>query len=345
MTQKSSTINDVALMAGVSKATAAQVCRGTGRISAATREMVLEVARQLSYNPNPHAQRLAHGRCANMIGVYSLNLDIGPGTAKIKAIQRRLTERGFDVPVHSYGSYGGGEVVNEVALMRALCAQRPAAIICSTFGINPEVVNELADFERKGGIVVCYDTEKEVPFDNVIYGIGNAIFQATRHLLELGHRKVGFCLHGAARPDIANFSSFSAALEEFGVAVNPAWLFHGALYEEAGMLYARQFLALPERPTAIHIANDVAASAFINEVQRAGVRVPDDLSVVGLNDSLAAQCAAVPLTTVSQPLDEIVEHVVELLDDRLQQRYSGPARRVWIQGHLAKRQSTAPPAA
>jgi DNA-binding LacI/PurR family transcriptional regulator len=342
-TVKTPTINDVALAAGVSKATAAQVWRGTGRISPATRALVLEAAQRLNYNPNPHALRLANGRCRNLIGLYSLNLELGPGTSKIKQIQRRLTEHGYDVPIYSYGSYGGGEVVDELALMRSLCSQRPVAIVCVTFGVQDTVLAELEQFQAEGGHVVCYDAEKEVPFDNVVYTLDDSMYQATRHLLELGHRQVGFCLHGAQRAGEAHYAAFTRALHEFGLAPRPDWTFHGELYEEAGMRYAARFLALRDRPTAIHVVNDVAASAFINEVQRNGVRVPQDLSVIGLNDSAAARSAAVRLSTVSQPVEQIVQNVIELLEDRLSGRHIGAPRRVAVRGELRVRESTAPP--
>ncbi len=339
---KPATLSDVAREAGVSKATAAQVWRGAGRISAGTRARVLETAERLSYNPNPHALRLANGRCLNLVGLYSLNLEIGPGTSKIKYIQRHLTEMGYDVPIYSYGSYGGGEVVDEVALMQSLCNQRPMAIVCVTFCIQESVKALLEAFERDGGLVVCYDSETEMPFDNVIYRLDEAMYRATRYLLELGHRKIGFCLHGAEREGMKHYAPYLRALAEFGVAPRPEWMFHGHLYEEAGMAYAQQFLQLRDRPTAMHVVNDSAASAFINEVQRAGVLVPRDLSVVGLNDTPAAKCAAVPLTTVSQPIDFIGASVADLLCQRLEGRYSGPARRIVIDGEVVVRESTAP---
>ena len=341
-TLRPATISDVARAAGVSKATAAQVWRGSGRISPATRALVLETAKQLSYNPNPHALRLANGRCQNLIGLYSLNLELGPGTSKIKLIQRRLTDLGYDVPIYSYGSYGGGEMVNELALMRALCSQRPRAIICVTFCLNDEIVALLETFEQDGGLVVCYDSEKEVPFDNVIYSMDDAMYHATRHLLEIGHRNIGFCLHGAEREGAKHYAPFYRALAEFGVTPRPEWIFHGHLYEEAGMRYAAEFLRLKDRPTAMHVVNDVAASAFVNEIQRAGVMVPRDLSVVGLNDTLAASCAAVPLTTVSQPIEPVATEVARLLCERLDGDYDGAPRRVVVPGRLVVRQSTAP---
>lgn len=340
---KAPTISDVALAAGVSKATAAQVCRGTGRISPATRALVMNAVQRLNYNPNPHALRLANGRCRNLIGLYSLNLELGPGTSKIKQIQRRLTERGYDVPIYSYGSYGGGEIVDQVALMRGLCSQRPVAIVCVTFGMHDEVLAELEKFQREGGHVICYDAETEVPFDNVIYTLNDSMYQATRHLLELGHRRVGFCLHGAERAGEPHYAAFTRALQEFGLTPRQEWMFQGELYEEAGMRYAARFLALRDRPTAMHVVNDVAASAFINEVQRGGVRVPQDLSVVGLSDSPAARSAAVRLSTISQPVDQIVQSVIDLLGDRLDNRYGGAARRVVVRGELKVRESTAPP--
>jgi len=108
---------------------------------------------------------------------------------------------------------------------------------------------------------------------------------------------------------------------------------------------AAQWLKLPERkrPTAMCIVNDVTASAFVNEILRAGLGVPHDLSVVSHDDSPAALHAMVPLTSVSHPLDEIANQTVEFLLSRLNQTFDGPPRRVVITGALVTRQSTSAP--
>jgi DNA-binding LacI/PurR family transcriptional regulator len=226
--------------------------------------------------------------------------------------------------------------------MRSLCAQRPLAIIAFTFGMPEDVVAELRRYQDQGGIVVCYSHDVEVPFDNVDFGLCDAIYKATHHLLELGHRKLAFCYHGIAPEGVPPHPSFARALNDFGLAPNQAWILHDYLYEEAGMRYAAQILAMRDRPTALHVTNDVAASTFVNEIQRGGVMVPRDMSVVGLNDAPAARTAAVRLTTVSHPVDELVGHIVRLLEERIENPALGAGRRVVVNGELIVRESSGP---
>jgi DNA-binding LacI/PurR family transcriptional regulator len=105
---------------------------------------------------------------------------------------------------------------------------------------------------------------------------------------------------------------------------------------------ASYFLSLKNKPTAVCIVNDYAALAFISEVQRAGVRVPDDVSVVGHDDRPIARYCNVPLTSVSHPVAEIAENVVNVLLDRLNGDCDAPYRTVTVRGGLVIRESSAP---
>jgi len=347
--KKPVTIYDVAKAAGVSRATAAQVCSGKGRISAPTRASVMEAVRALGYNPNPHAQRLASGRCVNTVAVFSMNLDLGVGTRKLKLIQHCLTEMGFDAPIYTYGSYGGGQHVDAAALIDTACRLQPRALVCLTPGL-PQVIERLRSYQEEGGIVVCQTSGKASDgeddsrfFDCVIHDVEDATYHATRHLLQQGHRSVGLGIHGLQQHKDPREIGFERALKEFGLAPKQDWVFSGYLYEDAGMNYGQQFLALRERPTAFCMLNDVAASAFVNEVMRHGVLVPGDLSVASIDDAPAARACAVPLTTVSQPVQEIASHLLRLLQERLDGTYEGGPRLVMVPGELVERNSVAPP--
>jgi DNA-binding LacI/PurR family transcriptional regulator len=118
---------------------------------------------------------------------------------------------------------------------------------------------------------------------------------------------------------------------------------HGGLYGEGGRRLAAEYLKLREKPTGMCVTNEAAAAIFILEMQRAGVQVPRDLSVVSHDDTPIAQCCAVPLTTVSHPVNAIAGHVVKMLCSRLDGSYDGAPRTVVVRGELVPRQSAAPP--
>jgi DNA-binding LacI/PurR family transcriptional regulator len=338
---RANTIYDLARATGLSKTTVSSALSGSGRISPATREVVLEAARRMQYEGNYYAQRLKK-RCLRTIGLFSLDLDIGVETHKIKIIQRLLAGRGYDVPIYSYGSYGGGEEVDQKALLSTLRRQRPQAIVCSLSGLEADTLQELARYVEEGGIVVCYGySDQEIEgYDQVIFDENDNTYQAARYLLELGHHEIGFYIPGVRRRHEPRLAGFCRALDEFGATTRSDWTFSSdELYEEGGGAVAARFMALEQRPSAMCIVNDHAASAFVNEVQRGGLTVPRDLSIVSHDDSPVARYSVVPLTTVSHPVEAIARNIVNFLCSRLEGLYDGVPRRVIIKGQLMVRDS------
>ena len=337
------TIQDVAEAVGAAKSTVSAALTGNGRVSPERRAEILNVARQMGFEPNPHAQRLSNGNSNNTVALFSLDLDLGVGTHKLKIIQRLLATQGYDVPVYSYGSFGGGEVVPVAKLMGTLCRQRPRAIICFTSGFSDDVWGELERYQSEGGIVVCYDFKVPLECDTVVFDREDNTYQATRHLLDLGHRKIGF--YRAAPSDLPptelRLQGFCRALAEQGLKPHKAWLFHEGLNEEGGELIAKKFLELKHRPSAMCIVNDTAAAMFIIQLRKAGIDVPSEVSVVSHDDTPIARCSAVPLTTATHPVEAIAHQVVAFLLSRLQGKYSGEQRCKIIRGELIKRQSCA----
>ncbi len=349
--EKAMTLEDLASTLGMSRSSVSRAFTGNGRIAPQTREKVLKAARELGYQPNLHAQRLAGGRCQNTIGLFSLGLDYGVTTQKIKLIQQLLSDQGFHVPLYAYSDYTSVAVVKQAELMSVLRRQQPRAIVCASRGLEPDALLELKKYHDEGGIVVCYDYPIELDCDQVIFDREDNNYQAARHLLELGHRDLGLYIEGEQTPDPempligSRVAGFERALGEYGAPVNEAWKFHGAGAEEGRALLARQFLALSQRPMGVCIVNDRAATTFVNEVQRAGVKVPTDVSVVCHDDQPVASYGAVRLSSATHPAQEIAQSVIELLSSRFDGSYPGEARRKWVRGSFIERDSTSAPRA
>lgn len=343
------TLDDVARAAGVSRTTASESLNGKGRVAAATREAVRAAAERLGFQADPLARRLASGRCDSLIGLFALHLDLDVVSRKIQALQRLLSEQGYIAPIYAYGISVDEEVVDHELLLRNLRRQRPRAIVCSTWGLHDKTLNELRYFQEEGGTLVCYDAPIDLACDAVLFDREHNTYLAARHLLELGHRRLGFYgnsrrpLPGKRRyPD--RFVGFKKALREFGLEVTPEWMFTGDDCEAAGARLAEQYLSLPEQPTGMCIVNDHIAAAFITQMYRHGLRVPEDVSVVG-HDNTPVACfgSIVPITTVSQPVETIAENVVRLLSTRMADTAPCAPRTVHVQGELILRESTAPP--
>jgi LacI family transcriptional regulator len=338
-TRKTVTLRDVAALAGIDKATASRALNGKGYVSSQTREAAFKAAKELGFQPDLYAQRLAEGRNRKVISLLPSN-DLGVLTQQAYLIEHCLDELDFEVQTYNVPNWVSHLEERQIALFNKVRRQRPGAMIIGSSFV-PGVLPELQLFQEEGGVVVVYDTEVDLECDQVPFDNLHRAYIATRHLLELGHRKIGFCFHGLVQPDSVERAGFSRALEEYCVAVQEKWLFAGGNYEEGGARLAEAFLAWSEKPTALCIVNDVSASTFVTILARNGLKVPNDVSVVGFDDAPAARYALVPLTTVSYPLEAIGHHVVEFARSRLK-GYDGPPRRVVVQSELITRSSSAP---
>lgn len=339
-------MSDVARVAGVSKMTVSFALNNTGRVSEKTRVIVMEAAQQLGYEPNPHAQNLSNGRSNNTIGLFSLWFDFGVGTQKIQFIQSALNQSGFDVPIYGIGLHDQYNEEVQALAIASVRRQKPRGLICFTNGLQPKALLELRRYQDEGGILVSYDYPTDLDCDAVLFDRVDNTYRAAKHLTELGHRKLGYADHGFARINGPRVIGFHRAIEEVDGEWRPEWLLEAGSarnYAEGGRILAAKFLELRDRPTALCIVNDYSAIVFINELERAGVRVPDDVSVVGHDDHAMSQFARVPLSSVSHPSETIAQHAAQFLLSRLSGEYDGAARSFTACGELIARQSSAAP--
>lgn len=342
---------DVAALAGVHRSSVSAVLNGASTntgVSQATRERILKAAAELNYVPDSHAQRLAGGRDRRLLALLIPEMDFDVATRKSKAIQTALSEQGFNVPLHALEEFS---TIRHQEFIADLRRQRPRAIICHTRGLQSEAVTELRHYQEEGGILICFDDPFEIDCDQVIFDREDNTYQAAHHLLALGHREIGLWMSGSSddvlsRP-LTSFrlDGFRRALGEFGLSIRPEWLLqsgHFSRNEESGAELAAHLLQMAHRPTGMCIVNDYAAQACIAELGRGGLRVPQDISIVGLDDLPIARFGAVPLSSSSHPILDIASHIVTMLLDRVENRYQGPSRSVVIRGDFHPRQSTAP---
>ncbi|MDF2441046.1 MAG: LacI family transcriptional regulator [Abditibacteriota bacterium] len=346
------TIEDVARVAGISKSTASRALNSKGSMTPQTRATVRRVARRLGFEANAHAQCLANGRSNNTIGFFSPDLDLSVGTRKMQDIQHLLGERGYVVPIHAFGYRQPYALINQAQLLADLRRQRPRALVCNNSNLREAAARaELLRYCDDGGLAVCYDWPLEVPCDMVVFDREDATYCATRHLLELGHRRLGFFInatYGAEGPDGTepHRAGFLRALREWNIEPREEWMFPTTTFmqvEKGGVGLASLFLALRERPTGMCIVNDAAALTFMGEVGRAGLHVPHDVSVIGHDNTMMARHGPRQLSSVTHPVLPIACSVVEMLDSRLNGRYDGEPRKEVLRCELVVRDSTAPP--
>jgi DNA-binding LacI/PurR family transcriptional regulator len=307
------TIQDIARSTGVSVATVSGAFSGKRRMSAKTREVVLKAAREMGFEPNPHAQRLRNGGCTNTVGLLS-DLDLGVATMTLWEIRHRLDERDFHVDDHILPLYLQNLDTHQSKVLRSMCRQNPQAILFPYIGLEPSVFNILEQYVEGGGILVCWTSSRSVPqeqhltADQVLYDTEKETYLQARHLIDLGHRKLGLFSHSTDVELSDRLVGFQRALHEAKIELRRDWVGGASGYEDAGIKHAEHFLALKERPTGVCIINDNAAAAFVHAVMRAGLQVPRDVSVIGCDDTAAARAALVPLTTMRRPVKELSPH-------------------------------------
>ncbi|OGO35477.1 MAG: hypothetical protein A2Z03_00690 [Chloroflexi bacterium RBG_16_56_8] len=211
----------------------------------------------------------------------------------------------------------------------------------------------MAAFVEHGLSIVAFDRQAQpvddLPIDSVTVDNVLAGRLATEHLLNLGHRRIGF-VTGPVRTvnRQGRLEGYRKTLAEFGVAPDPDLIWEKALDKgfgdtegvELGRSGAQELLSKPNRPTALIAINDMYAFGAYAGARDLGLRVPNDISIVGIDDGVLAQVVDPPLTTVRQPLCEMTQAAVDIVISRIEGKDDGPPHHLVMKPELIVRQST-----
>ncbi len=330
------TIAAIARLAGVSVPTVSRVINGRSDVSPQTRERVEELLTRHGYRRRPASMRTSSG----LIDLVFNDLD-SPWAVEII--------RGVEDVAHAAGI---GTVVSAIHRRTVPAKQwldnmRSRATEGVIFVISTLEPPLQAELRRLNIPVVIVDPSGVPPQEAPTIGATNwaGSLRATEHLIGLGHRRIGFI---AGPPQLmcsrARLDGYRTALETAGVSFDDDLVFQGDFYHESGFTGGSRLLQLPEPPTAIFASSDQMALGVYEAVRRAGLRVPDDVSVVGFDDLPEVRWSSPPLTTVRQPLAEM-GMVAARTVLRLAQREKIESPRIELATELVVRDSTAPPRA
>jgi LacI family transcriptional regulator len=298
------TIRDVAQQAGVSVATVSKVINQRYGVSVDTTARVQAVIDALGYEASLVAQSLRNHR-TNVVGI--LVADLEPfSTELLKGAADAIRGSGFELVVYS----AGGRTGDVVGWERRYLSRLSGTLVDGAVLVTPTVVDV-----HYGAPVVAVDPHTgSSGFPTVDADSLRGSFLATDHLLSLGHRRIAML---AGRPDLESAKQreqgYREALAAAGVPFDETLVRIGGYDADRSALVAHELLTGPQRPTAVFAANDVSAIAAIEVASDLGLRIPEDLSVVGFDNIPESALCNPPLTTVNQPIRTMGDRAVEML--------------------------------
>ena len=330
-------IKDVAREVEMSTATVSRALRGLPGVSEETRAKVMETAARLGYVASPSAAGLASG-LTRTVAVIVPKVTQWFFAAVVQGAEEVLRERGYDLLLYNLA---GDRSARHRVFETSLLTKRVDAVL--VLSLKPSG-QERERLERLGRPVTIVGAD--LPgWATVRIDDGLAARTATRHLLELGHRRVAYV--GGPTEGVLDFTTpaarlagYRASLHLAGLACDPRLEVDGDFTVAGGMRAARDLLAREERPTAVFAASDEMAIGVLRVARELGLRVPEDLSVIGIDDHEMAEIF--DLTTVAQPVHEqgriAAQQVLAALAD-----LDWKPQQVILPTRLVVRRTTAPP--
>ncbi len=294
VTKETVTIDDIAQMAGVSISTVSRVLGGTAKVSEAKRTAVMEAVTSLNYRPNVFARGLASGQ-SMAIGVLTQNFGSPFYDAVLQGVVRGLYGSGY-FPIFADGQWQ--PEIEQEAIVAMMQRQIDGLIVLGGH-ITADVLNRLA-----GQIPLIVAGRRLPDLEDQCLYIDNvrAAYMATQYLIQLGHRRIAHISGRLDHPDAADRKQgYSMALQEAGLEPNPDLVVEGNFRRQSGVLAVEMLLSRGLPFTAIFAANDQMAYGTRLGLYRRGIRVPEDLSLIGFDDEPAAAFMIPPLTTIRQP--------------------------------------------
>ncbi|WP_263862215.1 DNA-binding transcriptional regulator CytR [Vibrio panuliri] len=330
------TMKDVAQLAGVSTATVSRALMNPEKVSSATRKRVEDAVLEAGYSPNSLARNLRRNESKTIIAIVPDICD-PYYTEIIRGIEDAAMEHGYIVLLGDSAQ----QKKRENSFVNLVFTKQADGMLL----LGTDLPFDVSKPEQKNlppMVMACeFAPELELPtvhIDNL-----TSAFEVVNYLTQLGHKRIAQ-ISGPQDAALCQFrqQGYLQALRRAGISMNPSYSIHGNFSFEDGAKAVRQLLTLPEPPTAIFCHNDAMAIGAIQEAKRLGLRVPQDLSVVGFDDIQFAQYCDPPLTTISQPRYEIGRQAMLMMLEILRGHDVRTGSRL-LETNLVVRKSAAPP--
>lgn len=310
-------IKQIAKIAGVSVSTVSRVINHHAYVSEDKRRAVMEAIVQLNYSRNLNAVHLSKGT-TNIIGVMVPSINHAYFSRLMEGISSEALMKDYQLMVcqTNYNPVSEGKVLDMLKMK-----QMDGIII----GSKTLAWEQIEPFTEYGPIVACEDAGTSA-ISSVYLDHYDCFRQGMRYLIERGHRQIGFCL---GRADSANSlkrrRAYEDALAAIHEAVREEWMFYQCLRIEDGLAVVHQWLRMRERPTALLVTSDQVAAGIITEARKNGIRIPEDLAVIGFDNQPIAQ--VFDLTTIDNQLFEMGSAAFQMAYDHITKKRTKPENR------------------
>ena len=326
-------IRTVAQLANVSIATVSRTINRVSTVNPKMAKRVFEAIQKLDYFPNTQARALVSGR-SRLLGLIVSEITNPFFPELIQGFEDIAVEHGYEILISST-NYEPGRMA---LCIRRMLERRAEGVAVMTFGVERPLLEQLAE---RNVPLVFVDVGPERPGISLLkVDYHHGIRQGVQHLAALGHRDIAFVsgpkrLHSAQ----SRVAAFSKSLAECAIVADPAWIVEGDHTMEGGIDAMARLLKSKHLPTAVMCSNDMTAIGVLHKLYRAGLRVPDDLSVIGFDDIHIAQVTIPPLTTIQMSCFELARAAVTALRAHVEE--GGEPNRIYkIDTHLVVREST-----
>ena len=293
-----STLLDVARLAGVSPSTVSRILNGTARVSEEKRLAVLAAITKMNFAPNQMAQGLKKGRSMT-IGIVVQDISSPFFDETLRGVDDGLKGTGYASVIVS----GHWNAEEEAQRIRLLLARKVDGIILLSGRMSDEAVLQFSGQRPIVSTGRALNTRSALGFklDNE-----HGAYLAVSHLIELGHRRIAF-VSGPANNNDADerLTGYTRALHEADIELDAKLVVEGNFHESSGLLAVNHLFDTQQQFSAVFAANDLSAYGVRLCLYRKGIRVPDDISLVGFDDLPGSSYTTPPLTTVRQPLYDI----------------------------------------
>lgn len=300
-------IRTVAERANVSIATVSRTINHVPTVNAKMAKRVWEAIRELNYFPNSQARALVSGR-TRLLGLIVSEITNPFFPELIQGFEDIAVENGYEILVSST-NYDPRRMN---LCIRRMLERKAEGVAVMTFGIEEPLLEQLAE---RNIPMVFVDQGPDRPGISLLkVDYHHGIRQGVQHLAALGHRNIAFIsgpmrLHSAQ----SRLAAFSKSLTECGIAINQDWIVEGDHTLEGGIVAAEKLLGNTKLPSAVICSNDMTAIGVLHKIYRAGLRVPDDLSIIGFDDIHMARVTIPPLTSIQMSRTELARAAVNAL--------------------------------